>query len=189
MTRIHIIGSGGFIGKAIKHEAVNSSLQCWSHNHSEADGFFDLLNSKSWSNLLDQHPTNVVLLSWPGLPNYNEHFHVTRNLPACIELIEQLANVGLKRIVVAGTCYEYGLQNGPLREDQLTDPINCYAIAKDGLRRVLASRSVRLNFNWCWARIFYPFGNGQNPNSLLPSLQRSIDKAIRLSWVQQGQTQ
>ena len=68
-----------------------------------------------------------MLLSWPGLPNYNEIFHVTRNLTACIALFEQLAASGLKRILVAGSCYEYGLQNGPLKEDQPTDPQSCYA--------------------------------------------------------------
>lgn len=118
----------------------------------------------------------VILLSWPGLPNYQESFHVTRNLPACVELIEQLVQAGLQRLVVAGTCYEYGLQNGSLREDQLTDPVNCYAIAKDSLRRVIASRYSQQALQWCWARIFYPFGRGQNPNSLLPSLQRAIDQ-------------
>jgi len=44
------------------------------------------------------------------------------------------------------------------------------------LRRVIASRYGQQNLQWCWARIFYPFGNGQNPNSLLPALQRAIDQ-------------
>ena len=68
------------------------------------------------------------------------------------------------------------MQNGPLKEDQLTDPVNCYSIAKDSLRRVIASRYNNQGLRWCWARIFYPFGSGQNPKSLLPSLQLAIDQ-------------
>ena len=111
-----------------------------------------------------------------GLLNYQESFHVTRNLPACVELIEQFVDAGLQRLVVAGTCYEYGLQNGSLTEDQFWRPLNCYAIAKDSLRRVIASRFSQQGLQWCWARIFYPFGHGQNPKSFLPSLQRAIDQ-------------
>ena len=176
MTTIHLLGSEGFIGRALQREAGDFQLHCWSHRQSNPEHHFDLLKPSSWQALLKCQPTHVILLSWPGLPNYQEPFHVTRNLPACVELIEQLVPAGLQRLVVAGTCYEYGLQNGPLKEDQFTDPVNCYAIAKDSLRRVIASRYSQQDLQWCWARIFYPFGHGQNPNSLLPSLQRAIDQ-------------
>jgi nucleoside-diphosphate-sugar epimerase len=176
VTTIHLVGSEGFIGRALQREAGDLQLHCWSHRHSDPGQRFDLLDPTSWQALLKCQPSHAVLLSWPGLPNYQEPFHVTRNLPACVELIEQLVKAGLQRLVIAGTCYEYGLQNGPLKEDQCTDPVNCYAIAKDSLRRVIASRYPQQDLQWCWARIFYPYGNGQNPKSLLPSLQRAIDQ-------------
>ena len=176
MTTIHLLGSGGFIGRALQREAGELQLHCWSHGQSDPDYHFDLLDPSSWRALLECQPTHAILLSWPGLPNYQEPFHVTRNLPACVELIEQLVKAGLQRLVIAGTCYEYGLQNGQLREDQFTEPVNCYAIAKDSLRRVIASRYSQQDLQWCWARIFYPFGHGQNPKSFLPSLQLAIDQ-------------
>lgn len=176
MTTIHLLGSQGFIGRAIQREADTLQLHCWSHRQTHPEYRFDLLDPSSWRALLNCQPTHAILLSWPGLPNYQETFHVTRNLPACVELIEQLVKAGLQRLVVAGTCYEYGLQNGPLKEDQFTDPVNCYSIAKDSLRRVIASRYSQQDLKWCWARIFYPYGHGQNPKSLLPSLQRAIDQ-------------
>ncbi|MCP9775685.1 NAD(P)-dependent oxidoreductase [Cyanobium sp. WAJ14-Wanaka] len=176
MTTIHLLGSEGFIGRAIQREAADTCLHCWSHLNSDSEHHFDLLDPSTWQTLLNRQPTHAILLSWPGLPNYQEPFHVTRNLPACLDLIEQLVASGLQRLVVAGTCYEYGMQNGPLKEDQLTDPVNCYAIAKDSLRRVITSRLNKQEVQWCWIRIFYPFGTGQNPNSLLPSLQGAIDQ-------------
>jgi nucleoside-diphosphate-sugar epimerase len=176
MTTIHLLGSEGFIGSALQSEAADIQLHCWSHRHPDLEHYFDLLDPSSWQALLKCQPTHVILLSWPGLPNYQELFHITRNLPSSIALIDQLVAAGLQRLVVAGTCYEYGLQNGPLKEDQFTDPVNCYAIAKDSLRRVIASRYSQQDLQWCWARIFYPFGHGQNPKSLLPSLQRAIDQ-------------
>ena len=131
----HLIGSSGFIGSAIQRQVGDFSLHCWSHRQLDPEHHFDLLDPSSWQSLLSQKPTCVILLSWPGLPNYNETFHVIRNLPACVELIDHVEEAGLQRLVVAGTCYEYG--RGPLKEDQFTEPVNCYAIAKDSLRRGL----------------------------------------------------
>lgn len=176
MTVIHLIGAEGFIGRSLQLEAQGLDLHCWSHQHLDSGHYFNLLDQKSWKALLTKRPTHVILLSWPGLPNYQEPFHVTRNLPACVELIEQLAGAGLKRLVVSGTCYEYGLQNGPLKEEQLTDPVNCYAIAKDTLRRTIERRYSVQDLQWCWVRIFYPYGHGQNPRSFLASLQRALDR-------------
>lgn len=175
MTTIHLIGGEGFIGKAIQREASEISLHSWSHRLKSPEHYFDLLDSSSWQTLISKKPTHVIFLSWPGLPNYQEHFHVSRNLPACIELIERLVATGLQRLVVAGTCYEYGIQNGALKEDKYLDPQNCYSIAKDSLRRVIAHRFSNQDLEWCWVRIFYPYGQGQNPNSLIPSLRRAID--------------
>lgn len=174
MTTIHLLGSEGFIGRALQSQAEGLSLHCWSHRSKDPEHYFDLLDQSSWKFLLREKPSHIILLSWPGLPRYHEKFHVTRNLPACIELIDKLVESGLQRVVFAGTCYEYGLQNGPLREEQLTEPANCYAIAKDSLRRVIASRYSTQHLQWCWARIFYPYGHGQNPTSLLPSLFKAM---------------
>ena len=176
MSVIHLLGSEGFIGRAIQREAGNVNLQCWSHVNRGTANHFDLFDQSTWHAFIAQRPTHAIILSWPGLSNYNDAFHLTHNLPACIELVERLINAGLKNLVVAGTCYEYGLQNGQLRESHLSDPLNCYSIAKDSLRRLIQNRYKQKDVRWCWLRIFYPYGEGQNPNSLLPSLERAIEK-------------
>ena len=131
-SRIHLIGSEGFIGKTLQKEAKAFDIKCWSHQHKSKDKNFDLLEPYTWRALLDEKPQQVILLSWPDLSNYNSLNHIKKNLPACIELIEKMAENGLKRIVIAGTCYEYGTKNGCLRENQETSPVNCYSISKEG---------------------------------------------------------
>jgi len=171
---IHLIGSGGFIGKAIQRQAGEVALRYWSHANNNPLNCFDLLNQSSWQALLNCKPETVILLSWPGLPNYQKSYHITANLPAIIRFVEHLIAAGLKRIVVAGTCYEYGLQNGALQEYQPTEPINFYAIAKDSARRALANLCDQHEVIWSWLRIFYAYGEGQNPKSLLLSLEQAI---------------
>jgi nucleoside-diphosphate-sugar epimerase len=174
VNKIHLIGSSGFIGKAIQRQASSNELACWSHQ-SGASHHFDLLNPKTWHDLLADHPKLVILLSWPGLPNYHKSFHLIQNLPASLQLVEKLIESGIERIVVAGTCYEYGLQNGCLGEDLTTDPVNHYAIAKNAFRKSLSLLCNASGIRWCWLRVFYPYGDGQNPQSILPSLQRAIE--------------
>ena len=186
MKEFHLLGSEGFIGRAIQREALNLSLTCWTHSSNSFDRHFDLYDRSTWDSLISQNPKSVILLSWPGLPNYNDSFHLSRNLPASIELIEELINVGLKNLIIAGTCYEYGLQCGELQEDDLTDPINCYSMAKDSLRRFTENICIKHSVRWCWLRVFYPYGQGQNINSLLPSLDRAIDDGESLFKMSSG---
>ena len=170
---IHIIGSNGFIGKALKRSINADKIICWSHQ--SKDYFIDIYEEESWMNLLKLNPKRVILLSWPGLPNYNGTFHVTKNLPQLIKLLELLIINGLKKIVITGTCYEYGLKNGKLSEDISAEPVSQYGIAKNCLMHSLRNLCSSNSVNWCWGRIFYPFGPEQNENSLIPSLIKAIN--------------
>jgi len=172
--KIHLIGSNGFIGRNLVKNHPKNDFILWSHSKNNNTNYFDLLNEKSWEDLIQQMPKIVVLLSWPGLPNYNEIFHVSRNLPACIKLIAILKNNGLKKIVITGTCYEYGLLNGSLNEESKTEPVNQYAIAKDTLRKSIFRMSKNSELKICWLRIFYVYGEDQNKNAIYPSLLNSI---------------
>ena len=173
---IHLIGSEGFIGKAVQKYSAKYSFYCWSHSYKEKENRFDLYDKSSWNTLLNTSPKTVLLLSWPGLPNYNNSLHLTKNLPLFIELVEALVNFGCKNIVVSGTCYEYGNINGCLEENLKVDPNNLYAIAKDSLRRSIQIICEKNNVRWAWARIFYPYGVDQNKDSLFPSLIRAIEE-------------
>ena len=171
---IHLIGSKGFIGKSIQKKSKNIDLHCWSHSNEENHNKFNLYDKQSWRDLISKSPETVLILSWPGLPNYNDPFHITRNLPLFIELVEALINSGCKNIIVAGSCYEYGDINGCINEEQIVRPNNFYAIAKDTFRRSIELMCNEKNIRWVWVRIFYPYGKDQNPNSLYPSLIRAI---------------
>lgn len=181
--KIHLIGSNGFIGRNLVKDYPKNDFILWSHSKNKNTNYFDLLIEKSWGDLIKQMPKVVVLLSWPGLPNYNDSFHVYRNLPACLKLFETLKKNGLKKIIITGTCYEYGLSNGSVNEEYTTDPINQYAIAKDTLRKAIFSMSKNSNIKICWLRIFYVYGEDQNKNAIYPSLINSIssDKAFNIS--------
>lgn len=124
---------------------------------------------------LTQGVNALAHLAWPGLPNYDGLFHFERNLPSDYAFIRGVVRAGVKQVLVTGTCFEYGLQSGPLGETRLPQPANPYGLAKHCLRLFLESLAVSQPFTLQWARLFYLHGEGQNPKSLLASLERAID--------------
>jgi nucleoside-diphosphate-sugar epimerase len=116
----------------------------------------------------------LMHLAWPGLPNYAGLFHFESNLPADYAFIKAVVQSGVGQVLVTGTCFEYGLQSGPLSESTLAQPTNPYGLAKNTLRLFLEALSRTEPFTLQWARLFYLHGEGQNPNSLLASLDRAI---------------
>jgi nucleoside-diphosphate-sugar epimerase len=132
-------------------------------------------------------PDVLLHLAWGGLPNYDSLHHVEQR-PAHFRLIQSLVRAGLPHALVTGTCFEYGLQSGPLHEDLPCQPINAYGQAKDSLRRELALLARQQPFQLTWARLFYLYGEGQSVNSLWPALHSAAargDKVFPMSGGEQ----
>ena len=121
-------------------------------------------------------PDVLIHLAWDGLPNYKSPHHVEKELPAQHRLLKGLVDSGLRNMVVAGTCLEYGMASGQLREDMETRPTNPYGLAKDTLRRRLECLKAEASFSLTWARLFYLYGEGQAENSLFPQLERAVER-------------
>ncbi len=120
-------------------------------------------------------PDAMIHLAWPGLPHYKELFHFEQNLPMDYRFIKNMVSGGLRQVLVTGTCFEYGMQYGALTANTPTSPNTPYGLAKDTLRRFLQELQVKQPFILQWVRLFYLYGSGQNPNSLLAQLDREID--------------
>lgn len=122
-------------------------------------------------------PDIIIHLAWKGLPNYDETFHFEENLYYDYRFLKQMVEAGVKKIVITGTCFEYGLQAGCLSEDIETKPCTNYGFAKDILRKMMERLLVRHpETSLCWARLFYMYGKGQNEKSFVPMLKKAIEK-------------
>lgn len=118
----------------------------------------------------------VIHLGWQGLPNYRSLFHFEQTLPSHYHFLKSIVSTGVKQVLVAGTCFEYGVKNGPLDETMLPDPANSYALAKDSLRRFLEILQQNVYFRLKWVRLFYIYGPDQKPGTLLGQLDQAIDQ-------------
>ena len=117
----------------------------------------------------------MIHLAWEGLPNYKSSFHEEINLPRHLALLTNIIKNGLNDLTVTGTCFEYGMQEGALKEDMPVFPANSYGRAKNELRKEVDLLQSKTSLIFKWARLFYMYGEGQNPNSLLSQLDRALD--------------
>ncbi len=121
-------------------------------------------------------PQVLIHLAWDGLPHYQSHHHFETELPRQYAFLQAMVRSGLPCLLVSGTCFEYGMQSGPLDEALPTRPANAYGFAKDSLRRQLEFLRQAHPFQLGWARLFYTYGSGQPASSLLPQLREAVQQ-------------
>jgi nucleoside-diphosphate-sugar epimerase len=186
-VKVLVTGATGFVGRHLVDAllACGCEVRAVARNAGTAEGL-------SWINdvefiAADVHADDLDIvaliegidalahLAWPGLPNYQALFHFEHNLMADYRFIKSAVEAGVSQVLVTGTCFEYGLQSGPLTEQTEPQPGNPYGLAKNTLRLFLQTLQREQPFTLQWARLFYLHGVGQNPNSLLAALDRAID--------------
>lgn len=194
--KIAITGASGFLGTYImKHLDDLGKKATYSYRDKLKSNIFK--NHKAVLLNIDEYhggefsklgsPDIVLHLAWGGLPNYSSDKHLKNELPKQIKFLEGLINQGLKSLVVTGTCFEYGMQEGELKSSSPTRPSNPYGCAKDLLRQKLQDLQVHKDFNLTWARLFYMYGIGQSKKSLYPLLLNAVKKGDKVFKMSSGE--
>ncbi len=93
-------------------------------------------------------------------------------LQASRRLAVELVSIGCRRLIVAGTCFEYQHdRSSPLSESDPTGPVSTYARAKlellDSLREIP-------DLQVTWLRFFYLYGPYEHPRRLVPAVINAI---------------
>lgn len=198
--KVLVTGSTGFIGRHVVSSLLERNLDIVATSRDEKkarniDWYdhvkyipYDIYNKNNDLFSLFECPDTIIHLAWDGLPNYKSSFHVEKTLPANCHFLKNFLDGGVKKMVVTGTCYEYGMQCGCLSEDTATMPVTQYGLAKDTLRKYLEMVIPEYTTSLNWIRLFYLHGNGQNENSLIPQLKRAIllgDRIFNMSGGEQ----
>ena len=184
--KVLVTGSSGFIGQYVLHELSRINVKVIAIHKSKSKKLKHLKNVKYFLkdiNDIDEEfyrdigsPEILIHLAWGNLPNYDSEHHTNIELPIQINFLKKMVLFGLQNILISGTCFEYGNGTGCLDEQQNLNPLNNYARAKVELLNYLIKLKKDNNFKFTWARLFYMYGDGQNPASLWPQLKKAAEE-------------
>jgi nucleoside-diphosphate-sugar epimerase len=183
--KVAVTGATGFIGQYVVQELEARSVDTISLIRPSSKRVTEIFSSRSVQFDLHKPPSNayellgfpdvLIHLAWSGLPNYKSLHHFEQELPAHYRFLKNMIESGLKSLLVAGTCAEYGMQSGLLSEKSALQPVNPYGFAKNALRCQLEYLKASHQFHLTWARLFYLYGDRQHLNSLLPQIRKAAE--------------
>jgi len=184
--RVLLTGATGFIGKpALRqlleqgHEVLSLSRATKAPVLTSIGGVLrwhpcDLALPATWRGEVSAfRPEAFLHLAWEGIPDYGLERSLG-NLAMGSRLIETAVKEGCGRVVVSGSCWEYGKVQGVISEEIRPVTPGVFAAAKQGLHALASAICREGGASLAWGRVFYPYGPAQKEASLLPTVCKAI---------------
>jgi nucleoside-diphosphate-sugar epimerase len=121
-------------------------------------------------------PSHLLHLAWVTAPD--RYRYAPENLDwleASLALVKVFGEQGGQRFVGAGSCAEYAAAVGPCVEDATPiRPPSLYGQCKAAFWMATEACAQRYGFSAAWGRVFLPYGPGDEPRRLVPSLLAAL---------------
>lgn len=185
-TRFLVTGATGFVGKQIIKALITGNQKVTvivrPQNKEKIPSGIDIVETED---LFAESETRLVEIlkgtdtlihtAWYAEPG--KYLTSPLNLDCLtgtIRLARAFAEVGGKRFVGIGTCFEYDLTQGVLSVNTPLNPKTLYAACKASAFQVLGQLLPSKNVEFLWCRLFYLYGEGEDPRRLVPYLKKCL---------------
>lgn len=186
---ILVTGATGFVGRQVVRclGERECSLRIPTRNIDSVPAEDAFANSELWktADLFSESPERlrqlldgvdtIVHAAW-----YTEHGKYLDSpinldcLAGTLRLAQVFVNLGGTRFVGIGTCLEYDLSVGRLSTGTPLKPHTLYGRCKASTYQVLAQFLPSASVELAWCRLFYLYGEGEDPRRLVPYLHRQL---------------
>ena len=125
-------------------------------------------------------PQYLLNLAWCTTNDYltsNLNFDF---LTSGMKMLKYFQENGGKRVVFAGTCFEYEFKDEPLKEYDAINPQTVYAKCKNYLRELAQLFCEQNGIEFAYGRIFYVFGANEHPKRLTAVIVNNLKNDIEV---------
>ena len=127
-----------------------------------------------WANVCRGVDT-IIHIAWYAEPG--RYLQSDKNLECLIgtlQMAKGAVQVGVKRFIGVGTCFEYELSEGLLSVETPLQPLTSYAGSKASVFLALSQFLPQQGIEFAWCRLFYLYGEGEDARRLVPYLRTKL---------------
>jgi len=181
-VRVVVTGAAGFVGRHIVRALLDAGDEVYAVSRSKQHPHLaaipgvqmveaDFVSDAGRERIVSVRPDACVHAAWCTQPG--KYLSAPENLDlqcASLALAKGLAEQGCQRFVALGTCFEYDTTVGYLSEETPLAPRQLYGAAKAGTYLSLERLGALTGMRIAWARLFHPYGPGEDARRLVPSV-------------------
>ncbi len=189
MTRALVTGATGFVGRHLLNSLArrNVDVRAVVRNGKE-DRLGDFacvddivstpslfMENREWWAETARDVDLVIHAAWYAEPG--KYLNATENLDCLsgtVAMARGCASAGVRHFTGVGTCFEYEFGDEPLSVATPLKPASVYAGTKAAAFHGLSHWLPAAGTGFLWARLFYLYGEGEDPRRLVPYLHQRI---------------
>lgn len=195
MLRVLLTGATGFLGSQVLKHLSDKEVQIKIISRQQTQKktntkVYKVIHTKDLFNEDDEwmeqvcHDIDIIIhCAWYAEPG----MYLKSNLnldckEGTIRLAKAAIKNSVKRFIGIGSCFEYDLSTmRDIETNTELKPLTPYANAKVQTFQALSELFLDKSSEFLWARMFYLYGEGEDPRRLIPTLRKNLREGKKVS--------
>lgn len=121
-------------------------------------------------------PNSILIhCAWGSSRDVHSEKHIDSVIPQHYQFIKKMVGKGVRKVIVTGTCSEFGMTYGPVKAYDETNPCTSYGSGKDFLHKSLRFLENDADFELVWLRLFNIYGESLDKNTVTSLFNKAIN--------------
>lgn len=186
--RVLLTGAAGFVGRQILRVLLDRGAEVTAvTRHRSVEGTRTIQTGdafaepRSWWAQACSGNDIVIHSAWYSEPGLYQSSDLNLDcLAGTVRLAQGAEDAGVRRIVGLGSCAEYDPSRGDMATSTPLKPGTPYAAAKAAAFQALSQWAETKDVSFLWARLFFLFGENEDPRRLVPYLHACLAAGERV---------